>query len=91
MLAAESFGMELPWSVLGKRFGAKRLRRLAGRAGAFVDRPAAGELVCWQRGRAAKDRRKGPIGIVTRVEGDRFWSLEDSALPCSRLFGSSTK
>ena len=72
--AAEQMNAPLPFK---RSNGAKKLYRNVGRAGAFVDRPRVGDVACWQRGNGSKaDAWKGHVGIVSKVEGDRFWTIE---------------
>lgn len=53
---------------------AKRLFANAVAVGTRMQRPAEGALVLWHRGAAGA--RTGHIGIVGRVEGNAFWSIE---------------
>jgi hypothetical protein len=54
--------------------GAKALWRRAAKAGAAVTVPNPGDLVCWHRGPVGG--WQGHIGIVSRAEGESFWSIE---------------
>jgi hypothetical protein len=54
--------------------GAKKLFANCLKVGQRVDVPAPGDIVLWHRG--AKGARTGHIGIVSRVDGGEFWSIE---------------
>lgn len=54
--------------------GAKKLFANCLKVGVRVDRPAPGDIVLWHRGAAGA--RTGHIGIVSRVDGGEFWSIE---------------
>lgn len=53
--------------------GARKLYRSIGKAGRFLDGPKVGAVACWERGR---DGWSGHVGIVSEVEGKRFWAIE---------------
>lgn len=53
---------------------AKRLFLNACEVGTRVASPAEGDLVCWHRGAAGAST--GHIGIVSRVDGNAFWSVQ---------------
>jgi len=61
----------LPWR---RTHSAKGLYKRIGRAGSFVDVPLPGDVVCWDRGIIGSPA--GHTGIVARVIGDTFWSIE---------------
>lgn len=48
-------------------------RRIA-EAGTSVSVPLTGAVACWSRG--AGNTWKGHIGLVSRVDGNQFWSIE---------------
>jgi hypothetical protein len=61
-------------SPVKRSHGAKRLFANVVVAGARVEEPAPGDIVCWHRG--AKNAATGHVGIVSRVEGNAFYSIE---------------
>jgi hypothetical protein len=77
--AADGLGVELPFLRSG---GAKRLYRNASNAGrsvepsvpGFENSAQPGDLVCWHRGDPTG--WQGHIGIVERVEGSTFHTIE---------------
>lgn len=68
---AKGVGMPCP---VKRSHNAKRLFANALKVGMTVERPRAGDLVLWHRG--AKGAATGHIGIVSRVEGNAFFSIE---------------
>ena len=69
--ASADLGVVCPVKRTG---GAKRLYRRAGEAGAFVDTPAPGDLVCWHRGDPTS--WTGHIGIVETFDGETMTTIE---------------
>lgn len=61
----------VPIQVTG---GAKRLYRRVGRQGRFVALPETGAVACWDRG--ARGSWAGHVGLVVRVEGPSFQTIE---------------
>jgi hypothetical protein len=58
---------------------AKRLWRACVAAGCEVTEPQLGDIVLWHRG--AQGATTGHIGIVSKVDGQNFWSIEGNAGP----------
>jgi len=69
--ACSELDVDMPFKRSG---GAKRLFKNAGNAGSFVDVPAAGDLVCWDRGRPGS--WQGHIGVVERYESGVLYTVE---------------
>jgi CHAP domain-containing protein len=63
----------IPWLVK-RSHSAKTLFANALKVGTKVTRPMARDLASWHRGVAGA--RTGHIGIVSRVDGNAFWSIE---------------
>lgn len=73
LTAAEALSMVAPIKPTG---GARKLFRRCCRAGRRLgpgELPMPGDVVAWSRGHVAW---KGHIGIVARVEGLKFWTVE---------------
>lgn len=69
--ACEELGLEMPFK---RSHGAKRLYKNVWKAGSKHDTPQVGDLVCWDRGKLGSWH--GHVGIVSRVEGPSFWTIE---------------
>lgn len=69
--AAERLAVPVPIKPTG---GAKRFYRRVGNHGAFADIPKVGDIACWDRGK--RGSWMGHVGIVSRVEGTQFWTVE---------------
>ena len=81
-------GVEMPCPVT-RSHRAKKLFKNALAVGTRVERPRPGDVVLWHRG--AKGAATGHIGIVSRVEGNAFWSIQGNkgAFPSKvREYGS---
>jgi hypothetical protein len=69
--ACEGAGVPMPFKRSG---AAKALYRRIGRAGSFPTTPAAGDVVCWDRGKLGS--WQGHIGIVERYDGGILHTVE---------------
>ena len=61
-------------------WGAKQLWKRIGKAGAFVETPQPGDVVCWDRGVAGS--WAGHVGIVSSTESGAFHSIEGNRGRC---------
>jgi hypothetical protein len=69
--AARNLGVELPFR---RSHGAKRIFQYIGDSGDYVTMPAAGDVVCWDRG--VKGSWQGHIGIVEKIENGILYTVE---------------
>lgn len=69
--AAQRIGAKLPFE---RSHSAKRLWKRIAAAGEKSETPMPGDCVLWHRGRAGAST--GHIGIVSRVDGNSFFSIE---------------
>lgn len=69
--AAKSLHLAPP---VRRTHGAKALWRAVLAAGGRAELPMPGDVVCWHRGPVGA--WTGHVGIVSRVDGEAFWSIE---------------
>lgn len=61
-----------------RNHGARKLFRSVGNAGRFIDKPKIAAIACWARG---SNSWQGHVGIVSKIEGERFWAIEGNVGP----------
>lgn len=79
-------GVEMPFERSG---GAKKLFKRVGSSGSFVERPIAGDIVCWDRGKPGS--WKGHIGFIFSVHDRHFVSVEGNVGSYDRTKGAVRK